>query len=560
MAPLRSTQYEVRSVIRWHNVKDNDKGEDSNPMFVNFEISFIDIAILVASLLLSRLIPLWLTRGKQGDSSGFFLGGRNFVWPLIGFSLLATNVSGASFVGLAGAGYAQGISVYSYEWMAAIILIFFVFFILPFYLKSGVFTMPEFLERRYDRRSRLAFSALLIFFSTFLGSAGALYGGALVGLTIFPGVPLWVGVVVLALLAGVMSIFGGLGAVVISDTIQAIILLIGGVLVLIATLNAIPSWDAMVAAVPERALHIIQPADDPDLPWPGLVTGLIIIGIYAWTTEQVAVQRVLGAKNLDHGRWGAIFAGFLKLPILFLMILPGTMALTLYPDLQSPDMVFPKLVADLMPTGVKGIILAALVAAITSSVDSTLNSASTLVTMDFVKPFRPEISEKKLVQIGRITTVVVMIVAVLWAPQIMNFSSLWNYVQSIFSYVTPPIVAIFLVGIFWKRANRHGAFAAFTLGIGLGVGGFFANEIAGLFPIHFLYAALISFLGSIAIHVVVSLMTAPEPDEKTEGLIWSPSLWHDETEALKSVAWWKNYRYQAVLLFVTTAVIVIWFW
>lgn len=337
-------------------------------------------------------------------------------------------------------------------------------------------------------------------------------------------------------------------------------LLIGGGLVLIATLDAIPSWEAMKAAVPESALHIVQPIDDPSLPWPGLLTGLVIIGIYAWTTEQVAVQRVLGAKNLDHGRWGAIFAGFLKLPILFLMILPGTMALTLFPDLQSPDMVFPKLVAELLPTGIKGIILAALVAAITSSVDSTLNSASTLVTMDFVKPFHPEISEKKLVKIGRITTVVVMLIAVLWAPQIIKFSSLWNYIQSILSYVTPPIVAIFLVGIFWRRANRHGAFVTFVVGIRLGVVGFFANEIGGLFPIHFLYAALISFLASIALHVVVSLMTAPEPDEKIEDLVWSPRLWHTETDELKSVAWWKNYRYQAALLFATTAVIVIWFW
>ncbi len=529
-------------------------------MFVNFEIAFIDIAILVIYLVLSRLIPLWLNRKQKDDTSGFFLGGRNFVWPLIGFSLLATNVSGASFVGLAGAGYAQGISVYSYEWMAAIILIFFVFFMLPFYLKSGVFTMPEFLERRYDRRSRVAFSGLLIFFATFLGTAGTLYAGALVGLTMFPQVPLWVGVVVLAVLAGVMSIFGGLGAVVISDTIQAVVLLIGGSLVLIATLNAIPSWEAMTEVVPERALHIIQPADDPNLPWPGLLTGLIIIGIYAWTTEQVAVQRVLGAKNLDHGRWGAIFAGFLKLPILFLMILPGTMALYLFPDLQSPDMVFPKLVAELLPTGVKGIILAALVAAITSSVDSTLNSASTLVTMDFVKPFKPTISEHGLVRAGQITTVVVMIIAVIWAPQIIKFSSLWNYIQSILSYVTPPIVAIFLVGIFWKRANRHGAFVTFVLGIGLGVVGFFANEIAGLFPIHFLYAALISFVGSIALHVGVSLMTAPEPDDKLEGLIWTPSLWKTETEELKTVPFWKNYRYLATLLFVTTMVIVIWFW
>ncbi len=529
-------------------------------MLTRFEISALDIAILIAYLILSRLIPLWLNRKQKENTDGFFLGGRNFVWPLIGFSLLATNVSGASFVGLAGAGYSQGISVYSYEWMAAIILIFFVFFILPFYLKSGVFTMPEFLERRYDRRLRVAFSVVLLFFAIFLGAAGTLYAGALVGLTLFPGIPLWVGVLVLALLAGIMSVFGGLGAVVISDTIQAVVLIIGGALVFAATLEAIPSWEAMAAAVPERSLHIIQPADDPNLPWPGLLTGLIIVGIYAWTTEQIAVQRVLGARSLDHGRWGAIFAGFLKLPILFFMILPGTMAIVLYPDLQSPDMVFPTLVADLLPTGVKGVILAALVAAITSSVDSVLNSASTLVTMDFVKPFRPETSEKSLVRIGRITTIIIMGVAVLWAPQIMKFSSLWNYIQSILCYVTPPIVAIFLVGIFWKRANGHGAFAAFMLGITLGVIGFYANEIQGLYPIHFLYAALVSFLISIGIIVVVSLLTAEPKPEKTSGMTWSRALWREESAELAGKPTWQNYRVQAAVLFVTTLAIVIWFW
>ena len=529
-------------------------------MLTNVEIALIDIAILVVYLILSRLIPLWLNRKQQENTDGYFLGGRNFTWPLIGFSLIATNVSGASFVGLAGAGYSQGISVYSYEWMAAIILIFFVFFILPFYLRSGVFTMPEFLERRYDRRSRVAFSGLLLFFAVFLGAAGTLYAGALVGLTLFPGIPLWVGVVVLAVLSGVMSIFGGLGAVVISDTIQAVVLFIGGTIVFIAAMAALPSWEMLEATAPPNALHIIQPADDPNLPWPGLFSGLIIVGIYAWVTEQVAVQRVLGAKNLDHGRWGAIFGGFLKLPILFLMIMPGTMAILLYTDLQSPDMVFPTLVADLLPTGIKGIILAAIVAAITSSVDSVLNSASTLVTMDFVKPFRPQTPEKTLVVIGRVTTVIIMVVAVLWAPQIIKFSSLWNYIQSILSYVTPPIVTIFLGGIFWKRANGHGAFATFTLGIGLGVIGFFMNEIGGVFPIHFLYAAVVSLVMSIIILVTVSLATAPQPAEKTSGLIWTKALWQAESDELRGRPLWQNYRFWAGVLFVSTMAIVIWFW
>ncbi len=529
-------------------------------MATSFEVSFIDLGILVGYLALSRFLPLWLTRGRSNDSGGYFLGGRNFIWPLIGFSLFATNMSGASFVGLAGAGYSQGISVYSYEWMAAIILIFFVFFILPFYLRSGAFTMPEFLEKRYDRRLRYLFSSINIFFNMFVDCAAALYAGGLVVLTLFPQVPLWVGILVLALLAGVMSIFGGLGAVVLSDTIQAVVLIIGGIIVLAATLLAIPSWSEMQAAVPEGMLSIVQPVDNPDLPWPGLLTGVVIIGTYFWTSNQLIVQRTLGAKTLNHGRWGSIFAGFLKLPILFIMILPGTMALVLYPDLASPDLVFPTLVFDLLPIGVRGVILAALVAAITSTVDSILNSASTMVTMDFVTTLRPKTSEKSLVRIGRLTTVIVTVVAVLWAPQIQYFPSLWSYLQSILSYLTPPIVAVFLVGILWRRANRQGAFLTMLLGIGLGLVAFVATEIVGVIHIQFLYAAGISFAGSVVLLVVASKLTPPPPAEVTDALTWRPALWHEETAALRGVPFWQNYRYLAGLLFVSTAAIVLWFW
>lgn len=525
-----------------------------------FEVTYLDIGVLVVYLILSRVIPLWLSRGTTEDADGFFLGGRNFIWPLIGFSLFATNMSGASFIGLAGAGYNQGVSVYSYEWMAAIILIIFIFFILPFYLRSGVFTLPEFLEKRYDKRSRRVFSGVNIFFNMFIDAAAALYAGALVIQTLFPEISLWMGVLALALLAGVLSIFGGLGAVVISDTIQAVVLIIGGIIVSVAAYSAIPSWDAMVQAAPPGALSIIQPMDDPNLPWPGLFTGVLIIGIYYWTTNQLIVQRTLGAKSLNHGRWGSIFAGFLKLTILFIMILPGTMALVLYPDLQNPDLVFPTLVFDLLPVGVRGIILAALVAAITSTVDSILNSASTMVTMDFVKPFKPSITDKALVKVGQVTTVIVMTVAVIWAPQIKQFPTLWDYLQSVLSYTTPPIVVTFLGGIMWRRANRHGAFFTLLIGISVGVVGLIANEVLGWSDIQFLYAAGISFLGSIVLLVSISLASEPEADAKIEELTWRPALWHAETRDLEGLPLWQNYRYQSAALFVTTAAIVIWFW
>ena len=257
---------------------------------------------------------------------------------------------------------------------------------------------------------------------------------------------------------------------------------------------------------------------------------------------------------------GAIFAGFLKLPILFIMVLPGVMAIILYPDLQTPDLVFPTLVADLIPIGLKGVILAALVAAITSSVDSVLNSTSTLVTMDFVKPFRPDASDKMLVKVGRITTFTVMVIAVLWAPQIQKFPSLWDYFQSTLAYTTPPIVALFLGGIFWKGANKQGAFACMILSLIVGILGFTAVEVMGLFYIHFLYAAAIMLVFSLVILVIGSKLGKADAPEKTEGLIWTKKLWLDESQELKAVPVWKNYRYWSVLLIITTAVIVGWFW
>ncbi len=524
-----------------------------------FDVSPVDLTLVVVYLIASRIVPLALSSDKTG-AEGYFLGGRNFLWPLVGLSLFATNMSGSSFIGLAGAGYNQGIAVYSYEWMAVVVLIIFVFFILPFYVRSRVFTMPEFLEKRYDRRSRLAFSAFNVFANVFVDCAAALYAGALVIRTLFPAVPLWTSVVGLALIAGIYTIFGGLSAVVLSDTLQAMVLMTGASIIAVMTFRAIPSWEAVERAAPRDGLGIIQPANDPALPWPGLLTGVLIVGLYFWTTNQLMVQRTLGAKNLDHGRWGSLFAAALKLPILFIMILPGTMAVVLYPGLPNPDLVWPTLAFDLLPVGLRGIVLAALIAAITSSVDSVFNSASTLVTMDFVRAFRPGITQNGLAAVGRLTTGVVMVVAAAWAPQIQRFPTLWQYLQSVLSYVVPPVVAVFVLGILWRRANRHGAFYTLAIGVPLGVAGFVANEVFRLSSIQFLYVAGISFAVSCLLLVTVSLATAAPPREKVDGLTWERSIWAEESRALQNVPPYLNYRYLSLGLLAATAAIVIWWW
>ena len=428
-----------------------------------FELTTLDLVMVVAYVVFIVWVGFYVA-GKTKTTDDYFLAGRSLSWWLIGFSLFASNVSSSTLVGLSSSAFSTGIAVYNYEWMAALVLIFFVVFFLPFYLRTRVFTMPEFLERRFDARSRYYYSALLIFMNIVIDTAAALYAGALVVQMIYPSIPMWQSVMVLGVLAGLYTVAGGLKAVVYTDAVQAVLLILGALLVSIMAFNAVGSWDAVTAVVPADDLSIIRPADDPVMPWPGLLTGVFLLGFYFWGTNQFMVQRTLGAKDLNHGRWGALFAGLLKLPVIFIMVLPGIFARLIYtpeahPEIakalaENADLIFPTLMFDLLPVGIRGLVITALVAAIMSSVDSTLNSASTLVTMDFVKKLKPDAGNHTLVIVGRVVTFVFMTLAILWAPQILRFPDLWTYLQQMLAYLAPPVLACFLVGVFWKRANR----------------------------------------------------------------------------------------------------------
>lgn len=522
-------------------------------MSSQFDVATLDLVIIIVYLVLSRIIPLLLA-GKNEDTDDYFLGSRNFIWPLIGLSLLATNMSGASFVGLAGAGYSQGISVFAYEWMAAVILVIFIFFILPFYLRSRVFTLPEFLSQRYDNRSRLAFSGFNLFANMFIDMAAALFAGGLIVTTIFPVFPLWVAIAILAALAGAYTITGGLSAVVISDSWQAVLVILGGTAVFVVALTQIPSWEAAGQAA--GGFSLIEPISDPNLPWPGLITGVLVIGIYYWTTNQLVVQRTLGARSLDHGRWGSLLAGFIKLAFLFIFILPGVFAVVLYPNLQTPDLAYPTLVFDLLPIGVRSLLLAAVIAAITSTVDSILNSASTLVTMDFVRYFRPQTTQAALVNIGRIATIGALIVAVVWAPTISQFDTLYSYLQSILSYLVPPVVATFLLGIMWTRITSTAGFVTLVTMVPLGAVGFVLIQILGLIQIQFLYVAGISLVISLLLLVGISLLGESPNRERLQNVTWQPYIWREETEELRGKPLYQNYRFWSVALLISTAIIV----
>lgn len=528
-----------------------------------FEFSTIDFIIVAVYAIALIFFALRYSKTKE-SAEDYFLGGRRFTWTLVGLSLFASNMSSSSLIGLSGAAYSTGISVYSYEWMAAVVLIFFAIFFLPYYLKSQVFTMPEFLEKRFDARSRYYFSGLTLIATIIIDTAGTLYAGALVIQLIFPQVEIWIAVSILAVLSGSYTIAGGLAAVVFTDAVQAILLTIASLVVAILAFIAIGgSWEAVTNVTPPDMLGIVMPLNDSFLPWPGLLVGVPILGFYFWCTNQFMVQRVLGAKNINHGRWGALLAAAMKVPVIFIMILPGTFARVLYPNLENPDMVFPTMMFDLLPVGVIGLVAAGLLAAIRSSIDSTLNSASTLVTMDFFIKIKPNASQKTLTWAGRTFTFIFMVLAAAWAPEIQNFPSLFSYLQNILAFISPPIVALFLTGLFWRRANGHGAFAAILVGGIIAVVGIFSTITGAdniLTQIHFLYMAGITLALSITIVIVVSLLTSPPDKEKVEAFIWTKKVYDAETEELKNMPWYQNYRILSIIILASIVVMVGMFW
>jgi solute:Na+ symporter, SSS family len=496
---------------------------------------------------------------RKARAEEYFLASRAARWPAIGLALFASNISSTAIVGLAGAAYVMGISVYDYEWSAAVVLVFFCLFLLPLVLASRVYTMPEFLERRYDGRVRLYFAALTLFLNIFVDSASALYCGALVCGLVMPGLPLWAVVAALAGAAGIYTLAGGLRAVIYTESVQAILLLAGAVVIAVAAVARVGGWHAVTQRVNPAMLSLIRPADDPGVPWPGLALGIPVLGIYYWCTNQYIVQRVLSARSLDDGRRGALFAGVLKLSVLFLMVLPGTCAIVLFPHLARSDMVYPALMLRLLPEGLLGLVAAGFVGATMASVASTLNSASTLITMDMVKRATSGLSERQIVRIGRMSAAGVLLVAVLWAPQLERFGTLWQYLQAMLAYVVPPIVALVLTGLFWRGANAAGAAATLVLGTACGVALFLANVPLHLLHLHFLYVAPLLLAVDTAILIVVSLGNPAPLSARSKAVMWTPAHYRAETERLRAVAPWRNYRVQAAGLLILTAAVVVTF-
>lgn len=519
-------------------------------------ISNIDIGIVIGYFVVVLIIGVIISfKTKTGED--LFLGGRSFGYGLIGLSLFASNISSTTLIGLMGAAYTTGIVNSVYEWMSGLPLIIAALFFVPLYLKNRITTIPEFLEKRFDRRSQLFFSGVTIFATIMVEMAGALYAGSIVITTFFPDLNFTFVCFGMALVAGIYTAFGGLKAVVYTDAIQAIILILGCTVLTFMIFQDLDfSWSAVIAELPKDHFSIVRPLDDPGIPWPGLILGVPFLGFWYWTTNQYIVQRILGAKSLNHARWGVILAGFLKVLPLFIMVLPGAMAVALIPNLPNGDAVFPTLVTEILPVGLVGLVLAGLVSAILSSVDSALNSSSTLMVIDFVKPIFPKISERETAFVGRAFTIMFMIVAAVWAPFIGEFQNLWDYLQQMFSIIVPPVAVIFLIGIFFKRGNGHGAFASLIAGTLAGILAFIL-ELNGLWNIHYTINVGIMIAFSAIVFVVVSLTTKAPDDSKIKDLTYSRGL---VTEGTEGLPWYKNYIYQLTLLALLITILFIWLW
>ncbi len=535
----------------------------TNRRVTMFDIQITALDYSIIALYFAFIIGLGLYfKFRQQSQEDYFLAGRSLTWPVIGFSLFASNMGSISLIGLAESGYRTGFAVFSYEWMATFVLIIFAIFFLPFYLRNRIYTIPEFLEKRFSKFARYYFSGVTITLNVFIDIASGLFAGALVVKMAFPELSLTTIIWAISILAAFYTLLGGLASVVYSDTVQAVLLIGSSIFVTVAAWNHIGGWEQITAGVSPEHLTIIRGADDPDLPWPGLFSGVFLLGFYFWITNQFIAQRALAAKDTRQGQWGALFAGFLKLSALFIMVLPGVMALIMFPNLEDPVNAYPTLIFNLLPAGLLGITLAGFIAALMSSVDSGLNAASTLFTFDFYKKWRPKATQEEAMKVAKITIGVLMVVSALWAPQIVKFDSFWDYLQMVLSFICPPIVALFIFGLFSPRINTRGANAAIITGVTLSVlsiGYQFYINLTGAENVlpHYLYLAGIIFVVCSVILVAFSLTGTPDSGKDWDKLIWTPQFFREESKFLAQYPAIYNYRYQSVVLLVLIALLLI---
>ncbi|MBK6477544.1 MAG: sodium/solute symporter [Saprospiraceae bacterium] len=497
---------------------------------MNNELVRLDWIVLGGYMLVLLGIAWWVISKKNETSEEYFLAGRNIGWFVIGASIFASNIGSEHVVGLAGTGAESGVPLAHYELHAWIVLLLGWFF-LPFYMRSNAFTMPEFLEKRFDGRSRWFLSIFSIAGYVLTKVSVTIYAGGIVVANLL-NISFLSGAIVTVIVTGIYTVLGGMRAVVYTEAFQTVLILVGSSLITILGLQEIGGWSELRATVGSEHFNMWKPASDPQFPWTGLLFGGTIVGIWYWCTDQYIVQRTLAAKNIQVGRRGAIFGAFLKLAPIFIFLIPGIIAYGLKKkgllSYDKSDEVFPAMVKHLLPAGLKGLVAGGLMAALMSSLASVFNSASTLFTVDIFKRLYPDTAEKKLVRIGKIATGFIVLLGMLWIPVMQKIGGgvLYQYLQNVQAYIAPPITAVFVIGILWKRMNGQAAIATLfyglisaTLRIVLEL---MKDSLSG-FPlsfatINFSHFAIFNFLVCAAVAIVVSLATAPPNELQLAGL------------------------------------------
>ena len=545
-------------------------------------------------------IVLWVVSQKNDNSADYFLGGKDATWIAIGASIFASNIGSEHLIGLAGAGASSGMAMAHWEIQGWMILILGWVFV-PFYTRSMVYTMPEFLERRYNTQSRTILSVISLISYVLTKVAVTVYAGGLVFQQVFGIEELWgidffwIAAIGLVVITAIYTIFGGMKSVLYTSVLQTPILLLGSLIILVLGMKALGSWDQMLQLCDVKPnyegatgtmIHLMRSNSDPQYPWLGALIGSAVIGFWYWCTDQYIVQRVLSGKNERESRRGTIFGAYLKLLPVFLFLIPGMIAFALHQKYAgdggflplladgtpNADAAFPTLVAKILPAGVKGLVVCGILAALMSSLASLFNSSAMLFTIDFWKRLKPQTSEKSLVRIGQIATVVIVVLGILWIPIMRSVGNvLYNYLQDVQSVLAPGIAAAFLLGICWKRASAKGGMWGLLSGIiigltRLGAKVYYSNAVdpsdnwfkAVFYDFNWLFFCGVMLIVCCLIVIIVSLCTEAPDEKKIQGLVFGTST-PEQIEATRNS--WNHWDIiHTVIILTITVAFYIYFW
>lgn len=548
-------------------------------MNFTFNLGVIDLVTILLFLVVMVTLGCWVgwKQRKSALGSDYFLASRSLTWPLIGFSLFSTNISAIELVGLTQEGYRSGLVYGNLEWMAALTLVILAIFFAPFYIRSKVATLPDFLLKRYNNPCRVFEVVIAIFTAIFIHTGFALFAGAKVMEGLF-NMPMMVSITIILCLTGLYTMVGGLKGVVLTDSVATVVLISGSILMAAVGYYQVGGWEGLTSKVDTNMLHMLRSYENakatnaPDMSWYGVFLGYPIIGIWYFCTDQTIVQRVLGAKDEKHAQMGPIFAGFIKILPVFIFVMPGLICFALIQHGEmaplpvgidgKPDtaLTYAHMIAQILPVGIKGLVAAALLAALMSTLSSALNSIATVFCYDIYKPMRPAVSDKELIRVGRIVTVIAMLFAIAWASQIGKFGSILEANTAMICYVAPAITAVFLAGVLWKGASAKGAFITLCAGTAMGavvfIIDFWSEKWAGIFGWKWDYSyMMVGFWLFVVCCFILYFTSRIYPHEHTaesEKLVWKSLL-----AVLRRPSWsgLANYKFLSAALLIIIALL-----